>query len=359
MSFDAPSKTIATISDAFHAADLIEFVPGSADRIAQCVREKFDQLTKDDLRLRRCTVLAGVVLTRQLDLQTMQIICITTGTKCLPSDRRRSSTGQLLNDCHAEILARRCLKRFCYEQVKLAIDGRAEESIFERSSSNGRLRLRPSMAFHLYISMAPCGDSRLFSLEESSSARTSRRGFLRRKIEMGEGTIPLGLRIDEQPVTMSCSDKLCRWNFIGFQGALLSTLIDPIYFHSVILGNLYDGESLRRALYARIEQVTNIPLPYGLRQPLISRVSQPNVRTTGRAPHYAMMWTCVDQHYEVVDIFTGLTTTRSFVEHRSRVSKAALFQQWMELCGSVPMDYRDAKQLAVDYQRAKKEVCIY
>jgi double stranded RNA-specific editase B len=85
-----------------------------------------------------------------------------------------------------------------------------------------------------------------------------------------------GLLGGERLLTMSCSDKLCRWNFIGLQGrekkensrsysnviisfyvigALLSTLIEPIYFTSIIIGSLYHSEHIRRALFARIDHV--------------------------------------------------------------------------------------------------------
>lgn len=37
--------------------------------------------------------------------------------------------------------------------------------------------------------------------------------------------------------TITCSDKISRWNVVGVQGALLSRIIEPIYFRSIILGN--------------------------------------------------------------------------------------------------------------------------
>ena len=41
----------------------------------------------------------------------------------------------------------------------------------------------------------------------------------------------------------------------SFVGALLSLLIDPIYYGSIIVGSLYHRDSIERALFRRIEQV--------------------------------------------------------------------------------------------------------
>ncbi|CAF1356519.1 unnamed protein product [Adineta ricciae] len=361
-----------------------------ADRIASSIQEKFNQLTYNDVRLQRRKVLAGVVVTRDFNLDTIEVICVTTGTKCISGDRL-TLNGESLNDCHAEIISRRCLIRYCYQQLKLLIEENNSESIFERIPNTDRFQLKSSIAFHLYISTSPCGDGRLFAPQEPNSEQPpskvsnsdpnskqnghslrKSRGLLRTKIEAGEGTIPVmaktlyqsmqtwdGILGGERLLTMSCSDKLCRWNFIGLQGALLSTLIEPIYYTSIIIGSLYHSEHIRRALFARIEHVSNnIPSPYGLHRPFISGVSSPEMRTTSRAPNHAFIWNCVDQRCEIVDTFSGLTTTRE----SSVVSKASLFQQWLILMKKVhpdsspPTIYCDAKQSALDYQTAKVEI---
>lgn len=66
---------------------------------------------------------------------------------------------------------------------------------------------------------------------------------------LGEGTIPIDTEYrfqswdailrGEKLRTMSCSDKIARWNVLGLQGALLSHILKPVFLCSVTLGEWF------------------------------------------------------------------------------------------------------------------------
>lgn len=64
-----------------------------------------------------------------------------------------------------------------------------------------------------------------------------------------------GILHSERLLTMSCSDKLARWNVTGIQGSLLTHIINPIYLSTIIVGDCYHRVHLKRALIGRIEHL--------------------------------------------------------------------------------------------------------
>ncbi|KAI9295444.1 hypothetical protein K502DRAFT_324340 [Neoconidiobolus thromboides FSU 785] len=62
--------------------------------------------------------------------------------------------------------------------------------------------------------------------------------------------------MDSEPTScMSCSDKIAKWNTLGYQGSLLSDFVLPIFPITIVVGELFNPVSLKRALIDRIEGI--------------------------------------------------------------------------------------------------------
>lgn len=316
------------------------------------------------------------------------VVSLGAGNRCV-TGQRLSMEGKVVNDSHAEIVARRSLHRFFYSQLNSFFDG--HESIFEKMNNASLLKLKEGISFHLYISTAPCGDGALFTprlddvLKESDAASHQHspefsgksQGILRTKIEDGEGTIPIdpnegpqtwdGLLRGERLRTMSCSDKICRWNVVGLQGALLSHFIEPIYLESLTLGYLYDHGHLSRAVCCRMQHKVDLGAdlskPFKVNHPLLGRVTAYEAtRHTEKTNNMSVNWTCNDTGAEVTDGRTGACLSRTNNSPTpSRICKASLYNLFKGICSKAQRDdllnsetYREAKDKATGFQSAKR-----
>ncbi|KAJ3269771.1 hypothetical protein HDV01_001028 [Terramyces sp. JEL0728] len=226
------------------------------DKIANCVVAKFNKLKKTGKpTANQWTVLAGIVEYNDAD---MRCVAIGTGTKCLPKSKLETG-GRVVFDSHAEVLARRCLKRYLL-------------------SSTDQL---PDAKYAMYTSHAPCGDASQIQLELEFQSNTGRSvdcasnnplenesesninpeephsgsEHPKKKIKVDglqrgrDGHTLVGNlrtkpgRTDAEPtLQMSCSDKLALWIYCGFGGSLtncsLTHLIIGDHFHPYIQESL-------------------------------------------------------------------------------------------------------------------------
>ena len=181
------------------------------------------------------------------------IVAMATGTKCLPAVSRRAD-GTAVHDSHAEVLVRRTTVRWLMDELDALHAGR-QSAVFEGGGEReGRARLRPGVAFHLVVSAAPCGDCKIVEGiegegegEEENQNKRQRTGA---KVVWASSSPPGQTDVEKHSQSVgavrrkpgkgsptsscSCSDKILRWNHLGFQGCLLRSLLEaPLYFSSV------------------------------------------------------------------------------------------------------------------------------
>ncbi|NXO81540.1 DSRAD deaminase, partial [Sitta europaea] len=359
------------------------------DQMAMLSHQRFNTLTahiQHSLLGRK--ILAAIIM-RKGSKGLGVVVSIGTGNRCVKGEEL-SLKGETVNDCHAEIISRRGFVRFLYSELMKydpSNPSSAEESIFEQAGGK-KLRIKSSVTFHLYISTAPCGDGALFDKSCSDQANemgqpqhqplfeNPKQGKLRTKVENGEGTIPVessdivptwdGIQHGERLRTMSCSDKILRWNILGLQGALLSHFLEPVYLRSVTLGYLYSQGHLTRAICCRMERDGNtmkekLQAPYHINHPEVGRVSvYDSARQTGKTKESSVNWCLADEsEVEVLDGTKGKVDGLKL--EVSRVSKRKMFTLFQQLCAKNNRKdllrfsvYSDAKEAATVYQAAKQ-----
>ncbi|XP_056271918.1 tRNA-specific adenosine deaminase 1 isoform X1 [Pseudoliparis swirei] len=95
-----------------------------------------------------------------------QVVSLGTGTKCI-GQTAMSPTGGVLNDSHAEVIARRGCLRYLTQELHRAVIG-GHSSVFCPAGQR-KWSLRPGVSFLFFTSHTPCGDAAIIPMSDSRS----------------------------------------------------------------------------------------------------------------------------------------------------------------------------------------------
>lgn len=198
-------------------------------------------------------------------------------------------------------------------------------SIISINRALRKYEINAEISFHLFSTHAPCGDASIFKSlistkcnDEAPIAKKPKiekptQNDIDKCIEYGDilneesnftgakliatnYDVPIDLMAQNvgqlrtkpgrgiRTLSMSCSDKLARWNVMGIQGALLYSLLSkPIYLESIVLcGDQCDVEACERAIWKRWSTVQfDSPLPEQF------RIARPIIRKCSKHVHFS------------------------------------------------------------------------
>jgi len=245
----------------------------------------------------------------------------------------------VVKDAHAEVLARRGLRKALHEDLRRL-----------RSGEPGLLGLveddagsfRKSVRLHMYTSSSPCGDASIYDVDGVWTFTGAKLPDWRRETTQLLGKTRLKpARSDaaRRSTSFSCTDKLCRWCLTGLEGALLSAEVrGSLFLESLVVGAEDDRRVRAVACAARrgvVDRARHAATELGL-APRLPRVASTTVlprqcRQAKKKPSHlaACWWLGLDSRdVEVLVAATGrpLGSTKQS-SRRSRLSTAALFEE--------------------------------
>ncbi|TMS17841.1 hypothetical protein E3U43_001910 [Larimichthys crocea] len=375
-----PVKEQPSISDVHPCRAMRERKNFANLQILHAVRDRLSKLMNSHPEFSSCADTTAAFI-----LQTSggcEVVAFGTGN--FITKEKPSSCGRIVHDSHAVVTARRSLMRFLYRHLLMFFskrDNLTEKSIFQQNSSSSLLSVKSGITLHLYVNQLPKGAAQIPSklrLNPLSISAWQVNNEISLHVSVQSKVFSVFSSAFDQSVSkvvsMSTTDKLTQWQVLGYQGALLSHFIEPIYVQSILIGDsgCSDTRGMEISMSQRVEGITfQLPKFYCMMRPHIMLVSSVATNNTDSGQiTYGINWTEGDSSLEVVDGLDGKTIQQSPFKSgptlASRLCKAAMLHRFRLVAIEAQRQdllntssYREAKRMAKPYQEAKSMLKAY
>ena len=196
------------------------------------------------------------------------------------------------------------------------------------------------------------------------------RGLARVILEGGENTVPAKNKtqtlnsVQKRLRTMTCSDKIVKWNVLGLQGSLLSLYIEPVYLESIVIGDPSNQDHVIRAFHSRVKITSTLPPSYHVNLPRLLHTKELPQYSIRKSQIVSLNWFhhCTrDSRIEIVHSPNGKVKYDSGPSRLCKYSFVTHFLSLWDLIGDKSYTVDDLRQttygqlkiLAEDYHTAK------
>lgn len=115
------------------------------------------------------TIMSSIVgAFRDSNKINLVVLSLGTGSKCIGRSFM-SPDGDVLNDSHSEVIARRGFLRYLYKELIRLNESNFSDIFYRVDSSSYRVRVKDSVQFYFVSTGTPCGDASIIPKTDDQS----------------------------------------------------------------------------------------------------------------------------------------------------------------------------------------------